>query len=104
MNLRHFRWQRNALPLGYTRNSNDTLVGPDPYFSLAAYRVCFNSAFPLASSVSTMVSIEESNLAAVGDMTPVVSVTVSEPALTYMVEVTGIEPMTYCLQSNRSPN
>jgi len=24
--------------------------------------------------------------------------------LTYLVEVTGIEPMTYCLQSNRSPN
>ena len=51
-----------------------------------------------------MVSIEESNLTAVVDMTPVVSVTVGKPALTYLVEVTGIEPMTYCLQSNRSPN
>ena len=30
-----------------------------------------------------LVSIEESNLAAVGDMTPVMSVTVSKPALTY---------------------
>ena len=51
-------------------------------------------ALPL-SYLRILVSIEESNLTAADDMTPVISIAVSEPALTYLVEITGIEPMTY---------
>jgi hypothetical protein len=49
-----------------------------------------------------MVSIKELNLTAADDMTPVISIAVSKPALTYLVENIGLEPITYCLQSNRS--
>ena len=69
-NSRHSRWQRDALPLSYTR-----LFGVNQ-----GVEPCHGMIWRLDIC------------------------TVSKPALTYLVEVTGIEPMTYWLQTSRSPN
>ena len=76
-------------------SKSSTTELPPQSLGASALRPFLTTTMMQYSNESNLVSIEESNLTAADDMTPVISIAVSKPALTYLVEITGIEPMTY---------
>ena len=75
-------------------SKSSTTELPPQSLGASALRPFLTTTTMQHSNESSLVSIEELNLTAVVDMTPVISVTVSKPALTYLVEYNGIEPLT----------